>query len=41
VRTVDPEEVPDYYSVVPHPVDLETMRQKVNLNYQNLRISKP
>jgi len=27
---VDPEEVPDYYSVISHPMDLETMRCKVD-----------
>ena len=27
---VDPEDVPDYYEVVEEPMDLETMRQKVD-----------
>ena len=30
-RPVDPESVPDYYDVVPCPMDLETMRMKVSV----------
>ena len=29
MNPVDPDKVPDYYDVVSHPMDLETMRMKV------------
>jgi hypothetical protein len=32
-RPVDPESVPDYYDVISCPMDLETMRMKVNSTY--------
>jgi histone acetyltransferase len=40
IAPVDPEEVPDYYEVIAHPMDLGTVQQRVQVQPARRRCAR-